>query len=526
MSVCRVFMVVRIASITLYQVHHMNQLKPARLLWMLLLCLLLAGARCSDLEVSVTTDVKSEEKISATSGNFNGNLNNGDRFGSAVTRVGDLEVDSVTDLAVGAPFFDGNGTDRGAIWMLFMDSDGRVDIDREISDSEGLFLGNLANEDRFGSALAGIGDLDGDGFLDIAVGAPGDDDGSNDAGAVWILFMNAIGTVRIHQKISSRAGGFLRELDDGDEFGSAVADIGDLDGDGIRDLAVGAMKDDDGSNDAGAVWILFMNQEGRVASSQKISDTRGGFQGDLDEGDNFGSSITSLGDLDEDGLNEIAVGATGDDDGGEDKGAVWILFMNEDGTVDSDRKISQNKGNFDGKLDDGDRFGSALASMGDLDEDGFTDLAVGADRDDDGGDDRGAVWILFLEDNGDVRSQSKISSTESNFDGNLRNGDEFGSAIADIGDLDGDGIRDLAVGARNDDDGGVDRGAVWILFMDRTETETETENEIIAGSPLIKFLLNASSLGDGLTGSTDSSVGSADSVIRQDQDQSPLPILP
>ncbi|MCH8031468.1 MAG: FG-GAP repeat protein [Bacteroidetes bacterium] len=139
------------------------------------------------------------------------------------------------------------------------------------------------------------------------------------------------GTVLSHQKISSTEGGFTGTLDDRDEFGNSVAALGDLDGDGAQDIAVGALWDDDGGSNRGAVWILFLNTNGTVESHQKISSTEGGFTGTLDDEDFFGCSVAGLGDLDGDGKHDIAVGAFGDDDGGFDHGAVWVLFL--DGIV-------------------------------------------------------------------------------------------------------------------------------------------------------------------------------------------------
>jgi hypothetical protein len=442
------------------------QLLPVAL-W---LALMVTG--CS---VSYSTDVDDEQKISDESGNFNGSLDESDQFGYAVANIGDLEVDGVTDLAVGAPFDDDNGVDRGAVWILFMDSDGEVDTHQKISDDEGDFSGDLDDEDQFGSAIAPLGDLNNDGFLDIAVGAPLDDDGGTDRGAVWILFLNGDGTVQSEQKISDDDGEFDGDLDDNDEFGHALANIGDLNGDGVTDLAVGVPNDDDGGVDRGAVWILFMNSDGTVESSQKISSDEGDLDTDLEDEDQFGSAVTEIGDLDGDGVTDLAVGVIGDDDGGTDRGAVWILFMNSDGTVESKKRISQSRASFDGELDNNDQFGSALANMGDINDDGTEDLAVGAKQSDDGGTHRGAVWILFLEVDGEVVSSSKISDTEGSFDGSLDSGDQFGGSIAQIGDLDGDDSNDLAIGASLDDDGGTDKGAVWILFIDEVDTDYDQQ---------------------------------------------------
>jgi hypothetical protein len=153
-----------------------------------------------------------------------------------------------------------------------------------------------------------------------------------------------------------------------------------------------------GSGDnRGAVWVLFLNPNGTVKGYQRISATAGGFGGQLDYGDSFGISAAALGDVDGDGANDFAVGAYLDDDGGLDRGAVWILFLNLNGTVKGYRKISDTAGGFGGQLDDTDVFGVSVAALGDPDGDGAIDLAVGAQLDDDGGLDRGAVWWFGLD---------------------------------------------------------------------------------------------------------------------------------
>ena len=191
--------------------------------------------------------------------------------------------------------------------------------------------------------------------------------------------------------IGSGAGGFTGVLDDGDRFGISLAHT--TSGSSSM-LAVGALGDDDGGLNRGAAWLLFLDSSGSVTGHKKYGEATGLT---LDNGDGFGSSLAFPGDVDDDGIPDIAVGALLDDDGGPDRGAVYVLFLRSDGAWRGGSvKISSTSGSFLGTLGDGDRFGSSLAALDDLDQDGFEDLAIGAYLDDTGGVDRGATWVTIL----------------------------------------------------------------------------------------------------------------------------------
>jgi hypothetical protein len=374
-------------------------------------------------------------------------------------------------------------------------SSGTADPVRSLKIASGTNGGPaLANGDMFGAAVASIGDLDGDGVPDLAVGAPVQF-GAASGGKIYVLFMNANGTVKSSQEIGSGIGGGP-SLMLGDYFGHSIASIGDLDGDGIGDIAVGADKDDTLGYNRGAVHVLRMNASGTVKASTKIAhNTLGGPL--LANGDRFGSSVASLGDLDGDGVAELAVGATGE---GAYNGAVHVLFMRADGTVKTLQKIAS--GTSGGPvLADFDEFGIGMATLGDLDGDAVTELAVGAFRDDTGGAGRGAVYVLSMNSNGTVKSSTKIASGTGGGPV-LADGDYFGRSVGSLGDLDGDGVADLAVGAYRDDTGGGSRGAVHVLFLNANGTVKRSEKiaHAIGGGPTLanddRFGSGVAAIGD------------------------------
>ncbi len=413
-------------------------------------------------------EVGAEQRISSTSGGFGGVLNDQDQFGSSVTRIGDLNGDAVGDLAAGAARDGDGGAGAGAVWVLFAATDASVIGQTKISATTGGLVSTLEIGDQFGNAVAGIGDLDGDEVPDLVVGADGDDDGGVDRGAVYVLFMNSNGTVKAEQKISSTDGGLGSGLVDGDRFGTAVASLGDLDGDGVVDLAVGAPLSDGGGMARGAVWILFLNPDGTVRSSSRIDDTTGGLGGNLADFDLFGVSVGVFRDLDGDQVVDLVVGASGDSQSGTGRGAVWILNLTTAGAVGSVQKINDTSGGLTATLDNADAFGASVAAVPDLNGDGVEELAVGATGDDTGGVDRGQVYILFMNASSTVKSFRRVNAAGSGFVGPLVNNEMFGNALASIRDLNEDGVPDLAVGLRFADDGGVGRGAAYVLLLDGT----------------------------------------------------------
>ena len=409
--------------------------------------------------------VDTYQKIADNTGGFNVTLTDGDTFGSSVVEIGDLNGDGILDLAVGAPSDDTGANQAGAAYIQFMKADGTVSATQKIANDSGLLTGTLTTTDFFGSGMASIGDLNDDQVPDLAVGAFRS--GADDTGAVYILFLETNGTVISYTKIASGTSGLASDsLDANGFFGFGMTGIGDLNGDQIPDLAVGAYRDNTNGSQRGAVYILFMKRDGTVDSYQKIADNTGGFNVTLMDSDHLGISVANIGDLNGDDVTDLVAGAYGDDTGGGFNGSVYVLFMQSDGTVSSTQKIANGTGGLiTGTISGAAGFGIATSAVGDLNNDGVTDLAVGASTEDTGGNNRGAVFILFLKADGTVDSFEKIADNTGGFNVTLANQDQFGHSVAGISDLNSDGKPELAVGARLDGTGGNQRGALYVLFL-------------------------------------------------------------
>jgi len=309
-----------------------------------------------------------------------------------------------------------------------------------IASGEGGLDADLDSGDRFARDHDAAGDINGAGVTDLIVGARSDDDGANDAGAVYILFMNADGSVKANQKISSLAGGFSEQLVQQSFFGYGVAGIGDYDGDDIPDVAVSAP-----AAPVPAIYILHLNKDGTVKSMVKTLHI-------------VGQGLSAVGDLNNDGRIDLVAAQPG----GADSGLTRLLFFNQSSAlIEEDTvTIGEGEGGFGTGLVTGDSFGGReSALLGDLDGDGTQELAVGAFESENG---LGAIWILSLDSvTYQVVDKRKLAPGLAGFDetvplttnANGSTGGHFGHALVAAGDLNGDGIPDLISSANQYSDG-------------------------------------------------------------------------
>ena len=322
-------------------------------------------------------------------------------------------------------------------------------------------------EDGFGyTATVPIGDLDGNGVVDLASGAVGGNIQGSYRGAVYILFRNADGTVSRYGRIANGINGGP-ELAMNDSFGISIVNLGDIDGDGVTDIAVGSTNYNGGS----ALYIVRLNVTGTAKNSTKLMSGQNGVP-DWVPGSSF-RAIAGLGDIDGDGIPDIAIAdnnATGD--GAYSRGAVYILRLNSDGTV-KDSSIIQNSSTWNPAITDSNSsnytFGNNIATIGDLDGDGVVDLAATSTKwATITNEDVTFINLLKLNTDGTLKNVSNLATGTGGTPG-LDNMQSIDS-ITSIGDIDGNGVPDLAVSGRGTTDWAYNQSVLTLLKMNSNGT--------------------------------------------------------
>nr|MCU0253129.1 integrin alpha [Acidobacteriota bacterium] len=287
---------------------------------------------------------------------------------------------------------------------------------------------NQANA-RFGLAVGRAGDVNGDGYADLVIGAPAYDNGQTDEGRVFVY----------HGAPSGPAGtaAFTFECDQSNaQCGYAVAGAGDVNGDGYADAVVGAPYYDNGQTDEGRAVVFHGSSTGLVAPAAWSAESN-------QANARFGWAVAGAGDVNRDGFSDVAAGAPYYDNGQTDEGRAYAFHGSAGGLATTASWTAESN---QGGVSPAPAFGHAVAGAGDVNGDGYADLLVGAPYYDAGADNEGRVFLYYGGATGLAASAGWTTESE-------QNGGQLGYAVSSAGDVNGDGYADVAAGGNLFDGG-------------------------------------------------------------------------
>ncbi len=353
-------------------------------------------------------------------------------LGVSVATAGDVNGDGYSDVIVGAHWYESDPSYEGRAYVYLGSASGLA------SSPVWTAAGGQAGAE-FGRAVATAGDVNGDGYSDVIVGAPWNDNGETDEGRVYVYLGSGSGPA------SSPA--WTAESDQpGAAFGISASAAGDVDGDGYSDVIVGAYLHDNGQTDEGRAYVYLGSASGLASAPAWTAES------DPSSYARFGISVGTAGDVNGDGYSDVIVGADGYDTSQSwtDEGRAYVYLGSASGLAASPAWAAAGDQWFA-------NFGIAVATAGDVDGDGYADVIVGAYAYDNGESDEGRAYVYLGSASG--LASSPVSTVESQ-----QSGAYFGVSVATAGDVNGDGYSDVIVGADWYDNGETDEGRAYVYL--------------------------------------------------------------
>ncbi|HFD38641.1 MAG TPA: hypothetical protein ENJ31_02140, partial [Anaerolineae bacterium] len=353
-------------------------------------------------------------------------------LGFSVATAGDVNGDGYADVIVGAPQYDSGQDEGGMVWVYYGSAAG-------LSSTAAWSAQVNQGEAKFGFSVATAGDVNGDGYSDVIVGAPHYDDGEDNEGAVWVYHGSGSG-------LSSTANWSAQVNQEWANLGDSVATAGDVNGDGYSDVIVGAPYYDVAANgdDRGTALVWY----GGSGGLEDPGDPSW-FEFGNSDNENYGDSVATAGDVNGDGYADVIVGSPGYSFLFNDGGRAQVYHGSSTGlSASNDWEVYGPQYAL---------LGRSVSTAGDVNGDGYADVIVGvpAYTHDESGEGQARVYH---------GSSTGLSSTEAWSVESNQAFAEFGDSVATAGDVNGDGYADVLIGSYLYADGQQEEGKAWVYW--------------------------------------------------------------
>jgi hypothetical protein len=381
-------------------------------------------------------------------------------FGYSVSGAGDVNGDGYSDAIVGAYGYTNVQWREGRVYVYHGSSSG-------LSVSPAWTAESDQESAYFGIAVSSAGDVNGDGYSDVIVGANYYDNVETDEGMAFVYHGSSSG-------LSGTPGWSDEPNQDSVHFGYSVSGAGDVNGDGYSDVIVGAPNYDGGQAYEGGAFVYHGSSSGLSTNPQWWKESN-------QDSAYFGYSVSSAGDVNNDGYSDVIVGAYGYDNGETNEGAAFVyhggssgLASSPDWTNESDQSEA--------------RFGTSVSGAGDVNGDGYSDVIVGAPNYGHGETCEGMSFVYYGNTSG--LSTSPVWTAESDQEYAF-----FGSYVSTAGDVNADGYSDVIVGSTHYDNGETDEGAAFVYHGSSSGLSTSADWSSESNQPNM-WSASVSSAGD------------------------------
>lgn len=435
-----------------------------------------------------------------------------DFLGGAVSNAGDVNGDGIDDLIVGATGADPNGNLSGSSYVVLGSVAG---FQSPILSASIIPFNGVHVTDNSGSSVSNLGDVNGDTIDDFIIGAyEANSNGNTVSGASYVVFghTNRFNPTEL-SSLNGTNGFVINGEDQFDLSGYSVSSAGDVNDDGINDIFIGAVYGGPGDN--GASYIVYGSLNGFSASLNlsTLNGTNGVAINGISNGDYTGISVDTAGDFNNDGIDDLIIGAA-------NANKSYIVFGNANGLTHPFNlsSLNGNNGFVINGISASDNTGISVSKASDVNADGIDDVIIGADYADADGIDSGAAYVVFGQALSTFPPQMNLADLNGSngfaIYGNTGS-DYFGESVSNAGDLNGDGIDDIVMGATNTDTNGIDSGSSYILFGSSTgfPNTISASNVHIYGGFTINGLSAGDSLGSSVSYAGDINADGIDDVI-------------